>query len=78
VRLQHSTSIVDHSSGTATVLIMCNEAGDKTRCTHTIEDIICYSGPMVSYSIEFYLPRGPLLGIGTHCNYPTFCYKRLG
>jgi hypothetical protein len=27
----------------ATLLIECSVAGDKTRCAHTIEDIICYS-----------------------------------
>jgi hypothetical protein len=32
----------------------------------------------VPYSIGFDLPRGHLSGLGTHCNYSTLSYKRLG
>jgi hypothetical protein len=40
----------------ATLLTECSEAGDKIRRTHTVEDIICYSWPVVPYNIGFYLP----------------------
>jgi hypothetical protein len=45
---------------------------------HTIEDIICYSQPLMSYYIWFYLPRGHLSGLGSQCNYPALSYKRAG
>jgi hypothetical protein len=31
-------------------------AGDKTRRTHIVEDIVCYSLPLVPYCKGFYLP----------------------
>jgi hypothetical protein len=40
----------------ATLLTVCSEAGDKTGCTHVVEDIICYSWSVVPYNIGFYLP----------------------
>jgi hypothetical protein len=33
---------------------------------------------VVPYNIGFYLPRGHMSGLETHCNYPTLSYKRLG
>jgi hypothetical protein len=62
----------------AILLTVCSEAGDKTGRTHTVEYIICYFCPVVSYNIGFYLPQGHLSGIGTHYNCPTLSYKRLG
>jgi hypothetical protein len=38
------------------LLIECGGAGDKTRCTHTVEDIICYSYPLTPYLVGLYLP----------------------
>jgi hypothetical protein len=61
-----------------TLLTVCSEAGDKTGRTHDVEDIICYSWLVVPYSIGFSLPRGHLLGLGTHYNCPTLSSKRLG
>jgi hypothetical protein len=72
---------MDHSSGTATVyrdvvllLTECNGAGD----THAVEDIICYSWPLVPYRVGIYLSQGHLSVLGTRCNYPNLSYKRLG
>jgi hypothetical protein len=53
-------------------------AGDKTRCTHPIENIICYYWPLAPYRVGIYLPRGLLSGLGTRCNYPNLSYKMLG
>jgi hypothetical protein len=39
-----------------TLFTKCSEARNKTRRTHAVEDIICYSWPVVPYSIGFYLP----------------------
>jgi hypothetical protein len=39
----------------ATLLTVCTEAGNKAGHTHAAEDIICYSWPVVPYSIGFYL-----------------------
>jgi hypothetical protein len=39
----------------ATLLIKRSEVGDKTRRTHAVEDIICYSYLVEPYSIGFYL-----------------------
>jgi hypothetical protein len=55
----------------ATLLTECSVAGDKTRRAHVVEDIICYSLPLVPYCIGFYLPRGHLSGLWSHCNCPT-------
>jgi hypothetical protein len=38
------------------LLTECGGAGDKTRHTHIIEDIICYSWPPASYRVGLYLP----------------------
>jgi hypothetical protein len=79
---------MDHSSGTATgtvtqqhgamLLAKCDGAGDKTKRTHTVEDIICYSWPLAPYRVGLYLPQGHLSGLGTHYNYPNLSYKRFG
>jgi hypothetical protein len=47
-----------------TLLTKCNMAGDKTRCAHAVEDIICYSYPLVPYCIGFYLPRATCQTLG--------------
>jgi hypothetical protein len=62
----------------AMLLTECSRAGNKTRRTHTIEDIIFYSWPLTPYRVGLYLPQGHLSGFGTHCNYPNLSYKRLG
>jgi hypothetical protein len=62
----------------ATLLTECNVTGDKTRRAHTVEDIICYSYPLVPYCIGFYIPWGHLLGLESHCNCPALSYKRPG
>jgi hypothetical protein len=62
----------------AMLLTKCSGAGDKTRRTHAVEDIICYSWLLASYRIGLYLPRGRLSGLGARCNYPNLSYKRLG
>jgi hypothetical protein len=46
--------------------------------THAVEDIICYFWPVMPYNIRFFLPRGHLSGLGTHCNCLTLSYKWLG
>jgi hypothetical protein len=61
-----------------TLLTEFNVVSDKTRRAHTVEDIICYSYPLVPYCIGFYLPRGYLSDLGSHCNCPTLRYKRPG
>jgi hypothetical protein len=61
-----------------TLLTECSVAGDKTRHAYTVEDIICYSYPLVSYCIGFSLPQGYLSELGSHYNYPALSYKRLG
>jgi hypothetical protein len=60
------------------LLTECGGAGDKTRCTNAVEDIICYSWPLAPYHVGLYLPQGHLSGLATHCNYPNLSYKRLG
>jgi hypothetical protein len=62
----------------ATLLTKYSMTGDKIRCAHIVEDIICYSYLLVPYCIWFYLPRGHLSDLGSHCNYPTLSYKRPG
>jgi hypothetical protein len=44
----------------ATLLTECSMVGDKIMRVHAIEDIICYSLPLVPYRIGFHLPRGHL------------------
>jgi hypothetical protein len=41
------------------LLTECGGADDKTRRTHTIEDIICYSWPLAPYRLGLYLPPVP-------------------
>jgi hypothetical protein len=60
------------------LLIECGGADDKTKRTHAVEDIICYSWPLVPYRVGLYLPQGHLSGLGTRCNYSNLSYKRLG
>jgi hypothetical protein len=60
------------------LLTMYGGAGDKTKRTHVIEDIICYSWLLTPYRIVLYLPQGHLSGLGARCNYPNLSYKRLG
>jgi hypothetical protein len=85
VRLQPSASAVDHLSGPATGLVTqrhctvplaeCrreDQAGPRHQKHHFL---LLAVGP---YNLGFYLPQGHLSGLGTHCNYPTLSYKRLG
>jgi hypothetical protein len=44
---------------------------------NVVEDIICYSYALVLYCIGFYLPRGYLSGLGSHCYCRVSSYKRL-
>jgi hypothetical protein len=60
------------------VTVRCQHYGPLTRRAHTVEDIICYSSPLVSYCIRFYLPQGHLSGLESHCNCPTLGHKRPG
>jgi hypothetical protein len=60
------------------LLTECGGVGDKTRHTHVVEDIICYSWPLAFYRVGLYLPQGHLSGLGTRCNYLNLSYKRLG
>jgi hypothetical protein len=62
----------------AMLLTECGGAGDKTRRTHTVEDIISYFWPLAPYRVGLYLSQGHLSGFGTRCNYPNLSYKRLG
>jgi hypothetical protein len=62
----------------ATLLIECSVVDDKTRHVHIIEDIICYSYPLLLYCIGFYLSRSHMWGIGSHFNYLILSYKRFG
>jgi hypothetical protein len=85
VQLQHNACAMDHSSGTTTVhrdvvllLTECDGADDKTRRTHAVEDIICYSWPLAPYRVGIYLSQGHLSVLGTRCNYLNLSYKRLG
>jgi hypothetical protein len=43
-----------------------------------VEDIICYSWPLMSYYIGFYLSRGHMSDLDSQCNYPALSYKRTG
>jgi hypothetical protein len=62
----------------ATLLTECNMVGDKVRRAHTVEDIICYFYLSVPYCIGFYQTWGHMSSLGSHYNYPTLSYKRLG
>jgi hypothetical protein len=54
-----------------TLLTECNVTGDKTSHAHIVKDIICHSYLLVPYYIGFYLSRGHLSGLGSHCNCPN-------
>jgi hypothetical protein len=50
---------------------------DKTRCVHTVEDIICYSRHKnFSIVIVFQPPRDHLSSSGAQCNCSILNYKR--
>jgi hypothetical protein len=38
------------------LLTECEGAGDKTRRTHAVEDVIYYSWPLAPYCVGLYLP----------------------
>jgi hypothetical protein len=61
-----------------TLLIDCSVVDDKTRHVHIIEDIICYSYPLLPYCIVFYLSRSHMWGLGSHFNHLILSYKRPG
>jgi hypothetical protein len=56
--------------------IGCSVVGDKTRLTHTVEDIIGYFWPLALQCRVH--PGATCRALGAHCHYPTLSYKRLG